>query len=197
MAEVAILLLAAGGSTRMRGADKLLQMVDGMAVLRRQANAALATGAPVFVAMAPDRPARLRALQGVATQHVSVLDSAEGMGASIRAGVAKLPPGLAGVVIVPADMPELTAEDFGAVLAAFRRAPETVVRGASADGVPGHPVVFPARLFPALSALRGDEGARGVLKGEDVRLCPLPFAHALTDLDTPEDWAAWQAARQA
>ena len=193
MADVAILLLAAGASSRMRGADKLLQDVAGVPVLRRQAEVAIAAGAPVFIAAAPERDLRIKALRGLAVTQVPVFDAAEGMGASIRAGVTGLPPGISGVAILPADMPEITTDDVRAVLAAFRATPDVILRGASAQGLPGHPVVFPARLFPALAQLSGDEGARGVLKGETVRLLPLPDQHAVTDLDTPEDWAEWHA----
>lgn len=196
MDKPAILLLAAGASLRMRGADKLLQMVDGQPVLRRQAQAALATGAPVLVSLPTDRPARVAALQGLGVRQVGVADASEGMAASIRAGVAVVPPGVAGVAILPADMPEITARDLAAVLTAFRAHGDRIVRGAGQSGVAGHPVVFPARLFGALLGLTGDQGAREVLRGEDIVTVPLPGNHALTDLDTPEAWAAWQAARQ-
>ena len=98
-------------------------------------------------------------------------------------------------MILPADMPELETSDLAAVIADFAVAPDAIHRGADADGTPGHPVIIPQRLFPALEGLRGDEGARSVLKREDVRLTALPGRRALTDLDTPEDWAAWRAGR--
>ncbi len=191
-----ILLLAAGASTRMRGGDKLLEEIDGEPVLRRQAKAALAADGPVFVALPPDRPTRQTALQGINVTRLTVPDATEGMGASIRAGVAALPKDGTGVMILPADMPEITADDIQALATAHARQPDAVLRGASEDGVPGHPVVFPARLFDRLRMLTGDAGARAVLQDEAVRLIPLPARHALTDLDTPEDWAAWRAARQ-
>ena len=196
MEDTAILLLAAGGSERMRGADKLLEMIDGEAVLRRQARAALGAGGPVLVCLAPNRPERKKALQGLAVRHVTVGDAAEGMPASIRAGVAALPDGVPGVAILPADMPEITGPDLAAVLAVFRRHPHSAVRATADSGAAGHPVVFPARLFGALLALKGDQGARAVLAGEKVFPVALPENHATTDLDTPEDWAKWRAARQ-
>ena len=70
----------------------------------------------------------------------------------------------------------------------------SVIRASTADGRAGHPVIFPARLWPDLVRLQGDQGARDMLKSEAVQLCPLPGQHALTDLDTPEAWAAWRAA---
>jgi CTP:molybdopterin cytidylyltransferase MocA len=63
--------------------------------------------------------------------------------------------------------------------------------------MPGHPVLFPARLRPALLRLKGDQGARDILRTEADQILPLPLpgSRAVTDLDTPEDWAAWRALR--
>ncbi len=196
-APAAVLLLGAGSSSRMRGADKLLQQVDGEPVLRRQARAAQAATPLVLVALPAADTARRAALDGLGVTCVAVPDAAEGMAASIRAGVGALPRETPGVAILPADMPDITADDLATVLAAFAADPDRILRGAASDGRAGHPVVFPARLFGRLMALGGDAGAREVLRAEEVRLCPLPAEHALTDLDTPEDWAAWRAARQA
>ncbi len=192
---VAILILAAGASSRMRGADKLLQPVDGRPLLAERAAAARTTGAPVFVAL-PARdaaPERWRAVDGLGVTCLEVSDAASGMAASLRAGVGALPDQTAGVVILLADMPEITSDDLAALIAGADGA--TILRGAGADGTPGHPVLFPARDFAALRALDGDRGARDLLRRERgrVRLVPLPGAHALTDLDTPEDWARWRA----
>ncbi len=196
MKGFAVLLLAAGASARMRGADKLLEDVDGVPILRRQAKAALETGAYVIVAMAPNRPERARVLAGLPVRSVLVRDAAEGMGASIRTAAAAVPSNSTTVAVLPADMPEITTEDLNAVLVASASNPDQVVRGMSASGVPGHPVVFPSRLVPALTRLSGDEGGRSVLLGERIHMVRLPDRHALTDLDTPEAWAAWHAHRK-
>lgn len=194
MGHVAILLLAAGASSRMRGPDKMLEPVGGVPVLRRQAKAALAVGGPVLVTLPPGRPLRRAVLDGLDVILVEAPDAGTGMAASIRAGVAALPSAATGVAILPADMPEITGDDLRLICQVFIGTGETrVVRGASETGKPGHPVIFPARLFPALSTLSGDAGARPALEGQDIRLVPLPAQHALTDLDTLGDWAAWCA----
>ncbi len=193
MEDIAILLLAAGASSRMRGGDKLLEGIDGVALLRRQALMALSSGYPVWVALPLDRPARLAALEGLDLSFVTVAEAREGMAASIRAGIAALPPAMRAVVVVPADMPEITAQDLVAVIAGFDG--QSLVQGCSAAGDPGHPVLFPSRVFADLLALRGDRGARSVVQAQHVIPVVLPDRHALTDLDTPEDWAAWRAAR--
>lgn len=193
--RVTILILAAGASSRMRGADKLLEPVGGRPLLAERAQAALAAGAPVVVAL-PVRevaPARWRAVEGLGVTSVAVDDAAAGMAASLRAGIEALPADTSAVLILLADMPEITPADMRALI--DRADGQAILRGAGADGTPGHPVLFPRRDFAALAQVDGDQGAREVLGRERsrVRLVALPAAHALTDLDTPEDWARWNS----
>jgi molybdenum cofactor cytidylyltransferase len=190
--RLVVLLLAAGGSTRMRGGDKLTEDVGGIPLLRRQALAALAACPEVIVVLPPDRPARVAALKGVGVQTVIAHDARDGMSASLRAGL-RAAVGDAAMVL-PADMPELGPAELRAMAEAFRETPDRILRGASGD-TPGHPVIFPADLWPNLMQMTGDQGGREVIAAhrDRVRLIPLPGRAALTDLDTPEDWATWRA----
>ncbi|QYK40118.1 MAG: nucleotidyltransferase family protein [Paracoccaceae bacterium] len=192
--EVAILILAAGASSRMRGRDKLLERVGGQPVLRHVAQQAVATGAPTVVIVPPDRPERAAVLADLAVTVAVAKDARLGMTASLRRGLAVAAPGAAGVMILPADMPAITSRDLAVMCAAFAEAPGMILRGSTADGQPGHPVIFPADLVPALMALSGDEGGRSVIAAHRDRLRPvvLPGDHAILDLDTPEDWAAFR-----
>ncbi|MFZ5961527.1 nucleotidyltransferase family protein [Thalassococcus sp. BH17M4-6] len=196
MQPVAILIPAAGFGTRMRGPDKLLQPIDGVPLIRRQVQRALGAAHHVVVTLPSTDGPRAQALAGMPIRMVPVPDAADGMAASIRRGVATLPTGTSAVVIAPADMPDLTQDDFAAVIAGFRAMPQaTLQQGTAADGTPGHPVLFPADCFVALRQLCGDSGARDILRANAHRLrhVALPGRHALTDLDTPEAWAAWRA----
>ena len=191
-----ILIRAAGSSSRMRGADKLLEDVDGEPLLARSARVALATGCRVTVTLPPDRPGRLVAIQGLAVTPVIVPDAAQGMAASLIAGLRALP-AAAPVLMVLADLPDLTTKDLQACLAVWAKDPRAIPRGAAADGTPGHPVGFPPDLQAELLALTGDTGARAVLArhADRLHLVRLPGTHATTDLDTPEEWATWRASR--
>ncbi|MFY0310708.1 NTP transferase domain-containing protein [Leisingera sp. D0M16] len=190
MTAIAILLLAAGASSRMQGRDKLMEEVDGEPLLSRICRRAALTGLQVYVTLPSSTHPRAAAI-GTAVP-IPVPDADEGMAASIRRGVTALPEGCDGVMILPADMPEVETQDMLRLAARFRGSSSPILRATAEDGTPGHPVLFPSRCFAALKALSGDQGARGVLKGEAVKLVALPKAHALTDLDTPEDWAAWR-----
>lgn len=189
--KAAILLLAAGASSRMRGGDKLLETVQGQSLLATMVQRASATGCNCFVTI-PSRSHPRTHHIGDATAIV-VTDWKEGMSASIRAGVQALPQETDRLLIQPADMPEITTEDFLKVLATQLSTPNEIIRATSVDGKPGHPVVFPRSCFKDLLSLKGDQGARSLLKARNVGTSPLPGNRALVDLDTPEAWAKWRA----
>lgn len=183
----------------MRGADKLLEVVEDTPLLRLVAQRARAVSDVVLVALPKGDTDRRAALVGVDVQIVEVVDPSEGMAASLRAGVAALPERAEALMILPADMPELDTSDLAAICQAYQRhsAPYPILRGAAEDGTAGHPVVFPQELFAELAQVSGDVGARDVVRkyAERVELVSLPDRHALTDLDTPEAWENWRAAR--
>ena len=189
-----ILILAAGAARRMVGRDKLTEAVAGQPLLRKITLAALGTGLPVTIALPPDRPDRWAAVQNLAVERVTVAHPELGMAASLKAGLAALPP-TASILLLLADLPEIDSHDLTQMAQAQAQHPGLILRATSADGVPGHPVVFPPWARDGLMAIAGDEGARAVLRAhaDKVRLIPLPGHHATTDLDTPEDWARWRA----
>lgn len=198
MQDIAILIPAAGASSRMRGRDKLTETVEGTPLLRRQAERAIASGAHVCVTLPDYDHPRAAVLAGLPVQLVAVPDTDQGMSSSIRRGIGMLPRGIVAAMILPADMPDLDTDDITSLINGFRATPHPMLQQATAeDGTPGHPVLFPADCFMALQQLTGDQGARDVLRVNKHRLRHVPLAgqRALTDLDTPEAWEEWQAAR--
>ncbi len=199
VAGCAILILAAGASSRMRGADKLLEQVAGQPMLRLMLERTLcvASGPVLCTLPAPDHP-RMACLNGLDVAAVVVSDAAEGMGASLRAGVGAVPADCSAVMILPGDMPELDTHDLCQMLLTHKAQPQAILRAVDKTGQHGHPVIFPADLFDDLRACHGDSGARAVLRRHSKRVVtvPLPALHATTDLDTPEDWADWRAGRK-
>lgn len=196
---VHILILAAGASSRMRGADKLLQGIDGRPILRRVAEVALAAGAPVTVTLPAEADARRATQSGLAVRIIEVPDASLGMSRSLVRGVAAIMAGTPGsddgIMILPADMPGFTPEALLGLITRFKAEPQQIWRGGTEDGRIGHPTIFPRALWPALSTVTGDEGGRSVVQAhrDQVRVLPLPGQMATLDLDTPEDWAAYLA----
>ena len=181
----------------MAGGDKTLEDVEGEPLLTRLARIAARTGYRTIVALPPDRPARAAALSGTDAHPVVVEIASLGMSASLKVGAAAAGDGA--LLVMLADMPEIGGTDLTRLIDAFVAAGEDrVVRAATEDGRPGHPLVLPARVVAALPRLQGDIGARQLLAEEDeILTVPLPGARAVVDLDTPEAWAAWRAGRRS
>lgn len=195
MIPIPILILAGGASSRMRGADKLLEPVAGRPLLRLLAQRALDTGSGVYVALPPDCAARLAVLDGLAITPLIVPEASEGMSGTMRGAVAQLPPCPAFMLLL-ADLPEITTQDMMTVIKARDDHPDQVIwRGATRDRQPGHPIVFDSSLRPGFSALVGDGGGETLVAPLRDRTFLVPFDtdRARLDLDTPEDWDAWRA----
>ena len=187
----AILVLAAGASSRMRGPDKLLETVDGTPLILRAVRAACAAAAEVVVVVPAGDRDRRAWLSDLPARVVEV--GCRAMSASIRAGLPACRADAATIHL--ADMPDVTADDLAALGTAWRGLSAPILQAVDADGAPGHPVTFAASLFGELAAIEGDRGAKALLSRHPVARHALPARHATTDLDTPEAWAAWRAGR--
>ncbi|MFL4471366.1 NTP transferase domain-containing protein [Tateyamaria armeniaca] len=193
-----VLILAAGASTRMGGTDKLLLEVDGEALVRRQARIALAVSDDVRIALPPRPHPRYDVVADLPVRTIEVAQAAEGMNASLRTLFGTLEPGVTRAMLLLGDLPDLTEDDLRAVIDASVAHPDALIwRAATTDGTGGHPMIFAAPLFAAFQDLVGDGGGQSVVAraGDAVHLVRLDDDRARNDLDTPEDWAAWRAAR--
>lgn len=196
--NTAVILLAAGSASRMRGGDKLLEEVDGEPLLRRLTRQSRAVSDLVLVCLRVTDEARRSVLDGLNCHIVSVSDAADGMAHSLRAGIAQVPETTSGAMIIPADMPELTEADLRKMACGHADQPDAILRATSQDNQPGHPVLFPSTMYQELRQLSGDVGARDILKRHSaaMRFIKLPDNHARTDLDTPEAWRDWRQSRR-
>ena len=181
---LAIIVLAAGGSTRMGSAKQLLPL-GGQSLLRRAATVAVATGCrPALVVLGRDADAMRPELAGLDVIAVENPDWQRGMGGSIRAGMAAVPADAAGVVVTLCDQPHVDAAALATLIDAFHRTGRTVV--ARYAGTAGVPAVFPPDRFDALRSLDSAAGAKRLLSGDDVTGVDLPAA--AVDVDTPADY---------
>lgn len=182
---IAGLLLAAGRSERF-GADKLLAPLHGHPMLFWSAAAVATAVDALYVVVPTGAPARAAAVGGIRAVIVEHATRDGGMASSIGAGVAALPSEADAVVIALADQP-LVAPDVVRLLCARWR------EGGVAAVVPryrdrrGNPVLFGRSCFDALSALRGDSGARSLLHALGGTVAAIPIDDtAPLDVDTPD-----------
>ncbi len=180
------LLLAAGAGTRM-GRPKAL--VDGW--LTRAVDsleAAGCEGVTVVLGAGADEAHELLAEAGVEVREVVAEDWADGMGASLRAGLESLDDGPVAVIVTLVDLPDVGAEVVRRVLA--DPVDRATLRRAAYDGTPGHPVLIGRDHWASLrETLSGDSGAQGYLSRRIVHLVSCEDLATGRDVDRPEDLA--------
>jgi len=184
------LILAAGASSRMGGRDKLLELIDGTPILRRQVTRALETG-PALVTLPSDDHARCH----VVPRAARIVFIKGTMSGSIRAGINALPNEATGVIILPADMPDVTAQDIRSIRSAAQTSDAAIVRAVTPQGQFGHPIYFSKKTFHEFSELSGDRGAARLCGNwaDSTRHVTLDGNRARLDLDTPDDWDRYRA----
>ncbi|MEE9295155.1 MAG: nucleotidyltransferase family protein [Phycisphaerae bacterium] len=180
------ILLAAGAASRMK-TDKLSLPYKG----QRLFDCALApfVDSPlideIIVVVNPGFRLPVEASKCRAVVNADYLD---GLGASLRTGVAAAASEADIFLVALADMPELTEEILTTIIEAFRRSDKQIL-------VPvyqqrnGHPVVFAQSCKEKLLKLEGDVGARTLIRDhpELVEYFPTEHRAVVFDIDTPED----------
>jgi molybdenum cofactor cytidylyltransferase len=194
--RVAALVLAAGRSTRMGAVNKMLAEIGGKPLVRIAAEQAVASHAhPVIVVTGHEREKVEAALNGLPVRFVRNADYAEGLGTSLKAGIAAVPEEADAVVVCLGDMPQVDAALINRLIAAFDPERGALVVVPSIDGRRGNPVVWSRRFFHDLMTIQGDVGARHLIGNYAEAVVEVPVAGeaALTDVDTPESLLAVKA----
>lgn len=185
-ASICGILLAAGASKRF-GSDKLLHPLAGGTPVAAAALANLRSVIPHVIAVVrPGVPVLENLLSEAGATVIPCINADEGMGASLATAVGASGD-VAGWVIALADMPYIRPETIGKIAASL--AAGAAIVAPAYRGERGHPVGLSARFRRQLEALRGDEGARSVLKENPglVKLIEVDDPGVCRDIDTPDD----------
>lgn len=194
--RIAAIVLAAGRSTRMGALNKMLAEIGGKPLVRIAAEQALASRAkPVIVVTGHQRDEVEAALAGLPVRFVHNPDYADGLGTSLRTGIASVPAEAGGAIVCLGDMPQVDSVLIDKLLAAFDPDKGALIVVPSIDGKRGNPVVWSRRFFNELMSISGDVGARHLIGqyAEVMTEVPLSGEAALTDVDTPESLKAVKA----
>jgi molybdenum cofactor cytidylyltransferase len=170
------------------GTNKLLLPIDGAPMLNHAIDAALYSQVcRTLVVVGHNSGAIIRLCSQNTTQIVHNPDYASGIASSIRAGIAALPADIDAVLIMPGDMPYVTAMEIDRLIEAHHAAPNSICVP-QYRGQRGNPLLWPRRFFPTLQQLEGDVGARSLLSHFAEHVQPVEFDSPviLLDCDTPE-----------
>jgi molybdenum cofactor cytidylyltransferase len=188
--RVGVVLLAAGGSSRL-GRPKQLLLHEGKSLVRRAAEAAVAAGCgPVVVVLGAHAECVAAELSGLPVRTVHNPDWQTGMGCSLRVGLRALDTGEShtadAALVMLCDQLCVGADHLRALVETFARTRAPIV-ASSYDGTRGVPALFSRALFPELESLAPDQGARRVIAQEPSRVVEVTLAGGSDDIDTPAD----------
>ncbi len=188
--QVAAVVMAAGRSRRMAPLNKLLvKDKAGLAMVARVVDQALASAArPVIVVTGHERERVEEALAGRAVIFAHADDYAEGLSASLRAGLGALPPEAEGVMICLGDMPLVTSAMMDRLLGAFDPAEGRAIVQPTFRGKQGNPMLFAREFLAEMMTIAGDVGARQVAGRHAARMVEveMPDDGVLRDFDTTD-----------
>jgi molybdenum cofactor cytidylyltransferase len=190
--SVAAIVLAAGSSSRMAPHNKLL-VPDraGKAMIARVVDNALASAARPVIVVTGHREAEIRAaLGGRPVRFVTAADYADGLSASLRAGIAAVPEEAAGALICLGDMPLVTGRMIDRLIETHDADEGRWVVAPTGNGKLGNPVLWDRRYFAEIAALSGDSGARKLLERHADATATVELGDSvLRDFDTVESLA--------
>ncbi|HET9955647.1 MAG TPA: nucleotidyltransferase family protein [Polyangiaceae bacterium] len=194
-------VLAAGESRRL-GSPKQLLLWQGESLLRRATRCALSCRAGrVGLVLGAHRAAVSADVSGLEVEVLENSDYRQGIASSIRRAVTWAEQySSRGLLLMLCDQPRLTSSHLDALIDAAD-ANGTLVCSRY-EGQRGVPAVFPVRYFKALKRLRGDQGARVLLRGSDSgdadwaradasraqRIVEIEWPEGAQDIDTVRDW---------
>lgn len=187
------LVLAAGAGRRMGGPKALVRpRPEGPTLLETAVGRVRAAGCEVVVVVVGAAAGEVGPLARSTGAEVVIADGwDEGMGASLRAGLAHLTsdrPTADCALVTLVDLPDVTAEVMARVLDAVAGDGPGALARAAYDGVPGHPVVLGRdHWVPVRDSAVGDRGARDHLRATAHALVECGDLATGRDVDTEAD----------
>ncbi len=180
------IVLAAGGSSRL-GHPKQLVEFGGRPLIARALAAARGVCGGRVIAVLGSEWRRVLAAAGEEVAFFAVNeDWRSGLASSLRLGLRALPGDCPAVLVLLCDQPLVSDEDLSSLFGAWRRSPSRIVASRYADTL-GVPAIFPAAYFGELAGLRGDRGARGLIRRHRNDVLAVDCDDAALDIDGMAD----------
>jgi molybdenum cofactor cytidylyltransferase len=190
MINIGIIILAAGGSSRM-GKPKQLLSVNGQPLLLHVVDHALSSSAQqvmVVLGSQPDLHADL--LESYPVDIVINYTWERGIGNSIKAGVRSLlnrNKQLDGILLMVSDQPVITYEYLLNLMNTFKDSDKSIIASSYSNTL-GVPAIFSKDHFHQLLELDDSQGAKSIMMKNREQVLTIDCPQGAIDLDTPEDY---------
>jgi len=186
--SLAVLILAAGASTRL-GQSKQLVKVQNKALVHWQCELALHVFDNVICVLGCQSSAVAAEIGQLSVKTVVNKNWQQGMGSSIAAGIASLDEQINAVMIILVDQWLLDENDLSRVVETHYQHPDSIIVSAYTDSQnasKGPPVIFPRQFFSELEQLNSEQGAKPIIQNNAHRVVKCYVPNGRADLDQPE-----------
>jgi molybdenum cofactor cytidylyltransferase len=182
-------VLAAGMSSRMGEAKQLLRLGENTLLGQVLENVRSSHGKEIVLVLGHEAE---RIKERISTDNLSVVINEsyqQGMGTSLRAGLAALPAGVDAALIVLADQPFVLPRTLDLLMDAYTRSSAQILIP-TFKGFRGNPVLLDRSVFSEVMALTGDIGCRAIFGNhlEGIVKVPVEDIGILLDMDSKDDF---------
>jgi molybdenum cofactor cytidylyltransferase len=182
-------VLAAGMSSRMGEAKQLLRLGENTLLGQVLENVRSSRGKEIVLVLGHEAE---RIKERISTDNLSVVINEsyqQGMGTSLRAGLAALPAGVDAALIVLADQPFVLPRTLDLLMEAYTRSSAQILIP-TFKGFRGNPVLLDRSVFSEVMALTGDIGCRAIFGNhlEGIVKVPVEDIGILLDMDSKDDF---------
>ncbi|MEH2138164.1 nucleotidyltransferase family protein [Nostoc sp.] len=188
--SIAIIILAAGASTRM-GTPKQLLLYQGRSFVHHITEIAIASVCqPVVVVLGANAEQICAQIKQLPIKVVKNLDWACGMSASIKSGIEllnNLPQKIEGVVITLCDQLFISPQLIDQLVDTYYSSNKAIIACEYGETL-GVPALFSQRFFSELATLKETSGAKKVINNNLDEVFSIPFPLGSIDIDTPKDY---------
>jgi molybdenum cofactor cytidylyltransferase len=190
--SIAIIILAAGASTRM-GRPKQLLEYNGRSLIQHAVGVATASICHPIIVVLGAYADRIK--PEIATLSVETIENSfwqQGMSTSIRIGIETLNKSYSKIeaaILMLCDQPFVSPCLIERLINVYRTTQPSIV-ASEYDLVLGVPALFDRTLFPELAQLSNDTGAKKIIQKYIRQVARVSFPEGIIDIDTPQDYSS-------
>ncbi|MCM8569267.1 nucleotidyltransferase family protein [Gramella jeungdoensis] len=190
MNNIHILILAAGSSSRIKEIKQLLKFRDKSLLQHALDTAKTSNAEKIFCVLGANFETITEQTDTNGAVILNNKNWLDGMGSSLAYGVNKIleqENDCDGILVMLADQPLITTDYLNSILEAFSKNEKQIIVSnyGQKNGVPA---LFSKDFFPQLIDLKGDQGAKHIIRANQEIVISLPAQEMLFDIDTREDY---------
>lgn len=190
--DIGAIILAAGSSSRL-GEPKQLLKYEGKSLLQKTIDAANDAGTnPVVVVLGANADQISKEVNKSKVHVVTNSEWEEGMASSIGIGLNEVlfnSPSTQAVILMVCDQPYISSELINDLIISYKQTRKPIVTCSYGEAI-GPPALFHRSLFDELMQLKGDVGAKKIIRKHNEAVATILFSKGNIDIDTAEDYDA-------